>query len=131
MLILQDYSPADYPALKSLYRSRAMPVPAANLLAAHAKIAKRHSDGLIVAAGFLYVGDGMSWLSFLCTSPLATSAERHEALDGVMRALMQDAKQLGCRAVVATLRDKGLIERHHNHGFQTMEANVTSLFKKL
>ncbi len=84
---------------------------------------QRPEHGIIVpgvAAGFIYLTDGdLAILEHYVTNPLASSEDRHEALDEITKGLTVIAKRAGKGRVVASVQDAGFLDRSvRDHGFR-------------
>ena len=124
------YTPADYPAIASIWAARAFPALPPEALPANGIIVL--NDRLIVAFGFLYLSDSaIAWTEWLTTNPEAQPAQRHEALDLIIKSLEATARAAGRRILFVSLADRGLISRFIAHGFQAGDEQMTNLTKVL
>jgi hypothetical protein len=71
-----------------------------------------------VAAGFLYRTDSsVGMIHCLTSNPTATSAQRHEALDAVVEALLAASRHVGVKHLLCFSSDSSVIARSARHGF--------------
>lgn len=71
-----------------------------------------------VAAGFLYRGErGLAWVEGLISNPEARR-RAHEALDAVVSALLQSARDSGVRLILSTTAQPAVAQRARQHGFK-------------
>lgn len=81
-----------------------------------------------VAAGFLRrVEGGYAQLDTLTSNPMFGSLIRHEAIQLVVNALLQDAKDLKCIGIIAFSIDKGILNRAKTMGFHTLDHKLIAL----
>ena len=74
-----------------------------------------------IAAGFLRrVEGGYAQLDTLTTNKYMGSIIRHEGINKVVDALIQDAKDLQLRGIIAFSRDYSIIKRAEDLGFHTL-----------
>lgn len=87
--------------------------------------------GLVIeglCAGFLYKTDSaFAWLEFVVSNPASDKFKRNEALDLLIKSLLQEAARLGFSAVHTSSNHKGLIERYERQGFRVTDSNVTQM----
>lgn len=73
-----------------------------------------------IACGFLRkVEGGMGQLDGLCTNPEALPSKRHDAIDLVVNRILDEAKALGMRNLLAMSTDKSVLMRSQRHGFKS------------
>lgn len=83
-----------------------------------------------VCAGFLYKTDSsLAWLEWLVTNPMASSIERHEALDLVIDNLVSEAKAWGAKAIFTSTDNQQLVDRYTRHKFLPTDTKVTHLIR--
>ncbi len=81
-----------------------------------------------VAAGFLRrVEGGYAQLDTLTSNPMFGSLIRHQAIELVVNTLLQDAKDLKLRGIVAFSVDHGILNRAHTMGFHTLPHSLIAL----
>lgn len=82
-----------------------------------------------LAAGFLYITDtNLTWLEWVVANPEAEKEQRSKAVDAVIEALLDRAKELGFTRVFTSTNNPALEKRFHKHGFGSFDKNVTLLF---
>lgn len=73
-----------------------------------------------IAMAFLRICEGdMAMIDGLISNPVASSADRHVALDEVISELIKEAKTLGIKSLLAYSIDEGTIKRACRQGFET------------
>lgn len=91
------------------------------------------STGFIVegyCAGFLYKNDSkLAILEFIVSNPEADKQKRSEALDLLLQALINEAKESGYKAIFSSLSHPGLIDRYVKHGFEVTDTTMTNLMR--
>lgn len=92
---MRDYHPFnDYEQIFKWFQERGMKAPT------HLDLPKIGRIVPKVAAGFLVQTDTASAvLDFFITNPKASQSDRSQAIDSIVKELMQDAKDLGFRRV--------------------------------
>lgn len=74
-----------------------------------------------VAVGFLRVCEGnLAIIDSVMTSPLFESEIRHWALEGIVSALMDDARHFGIKKILAYSIDDGIKKRAKSFGFKEL-----------
>lgn len=121
MVILRRFSPSDdLPMLASWLKGRDLPTDFLDTLPAVGYVVHT-SNSLGVAAGFIrQVEGGYGMLDGYLTNPDVPPEIRHEALDALTAALLEEAKQLGISQLFAFSVDKNTIVRSQRHGFQQL-----------
>lgn len=77
-----------------------------------------YSDNRPIAAAFLrQMEGGHAQIDGLTSNPEATSAERHEALDAVIKETVESAKSLKIKVLMAWTRDEYTLKRGVSNGF--------------
>lgn len=73
-----------------------------------------------IAAGFLRLTDGnkTAWLEGLTTNPKESSQQRSRAIDLVVEGLIQKARDLGIKNIMAYTVEYSIILRSFAHGFK-------------
>lgn len=133
MVTMQDYSKTprlittqDYPLISSWWKARNWPAVPQEVLS---------TMGLIIEPycfGFIYSSDSkIAWLEFLCSNPATDSKERNEAMDILIEALVDLAKQQGFKFVFTSSVDTKLIDRLTKRGFGVTDKNVTHLLRSI
>lgn len=121
----RKYSPEDFEAIQSWYKSRDM-APLEDLIP---KI------GFIVpgvAAGFMMQTDTKCCiLEPFISNPLVDSEKRKEALDLIMGELILEAFQLGYNRIYGFSTVPSMVNRALKWGFKTVEKNSTTVCKEL
>ena len=75
-------------------------------------------EGFPVAAGYLRrVEGGYGWIDSLVTDATAPGASRNEALDLITTALVEEARRLELRGIIAFTKDQNTYSRAMKHGF--------------
>ncbi len=101
----------DYPILEAWWAIHKWPAPPANLLP---------PNGLIIdgkAAGFLYLTDSpIAWLEWVVGNPLCDKIERGQAVDRLIRGLLQRAQELGKTMVFSSTSQRTLAGRYEESG---------------
>lgn len=78
-------------------------------------------DGL--AAAWLFSAPPFAIIECLVANPAAEDAERDAALDAVVRAVLDDARQRGCKVVLATTGVEAVKARAQRLGFSMLSDN--------
>lgn len=87
-----------------------------------------YDDATPVAMAFLRRMEGnYAQLDGLASNPEASSLQRHEAIDRVVKKIVKHAKQLEIRSLTAYSIDKGALTRALTHGFVHLPHAVMSL----
>lgn len=85
-------------------------------------------NGHPIAAGFLRrVEGGYAQLDTLTSNKFFGSQIRHEGIKKVVDALINDAKDLQLRGIIAFTRDLGILSRAEDIGFKTLEHTLIAL----
>ncbi len=61
---------------------------------------------------------GSGQLDGLCTNPDALPSKRHEAIEAVVNRILDEAKALGMRNLMAMSVDESTLMRSKRHGFK-------------
>lgn len=81
-----------------------------------------------VAAGFMYDTDsGVGILEWVVSNPDSDKIKRNEALDLVVKSLLEEGKRMGKTFMFTSSNNKNLIERFVRHGFNLAEQDVTHM----
>ncbi len=81
-----------------------------------------------VAAGFLRrVEPDYAQMDTFISNPYFGSKVRHEALNKIIDALIDDAKQLELKGILAFTKDQGIFKRATERGFTVIEQALLSL----
>lgn len=121
---IQAYSPLDLEQINHWLELREWPQFEAHVLPKTGFIIKD------TAVGFLYKTDSSFCLmEWLVTNPLKSSEERDKALNQVIEALVQNAKDSGFKLIFSSLSDQGLVKRYTNSGFIVTDNNMTNLIR--
>lgn len=84
--------------------------------------------GTPIAAGFLRRCEGdVAIFDGLVTDPNADSSQRNQALDALVLALIDKAKELKLKGIIAWTRDKNTLMRGLKHGFVSETSTVLAL----
>lgn len=84
--------------------------------------------GYPIAAGFLRrVEGGYAQLDTLTTNKTYGSLVRHQGIEGIVKTLIQDAKDLQLHGIVAFTSDYSVIKRSEDLGFQTLKHSLIAL----
>jgi hypothetical protein len=89
-------------------------------------------DGL--AAGFVYMCDApLAWLAWLCVNKHSDkiAKEKWQALDAVIEALANVAKDRGCKLLFAETNNFVLGGRYTQHDFQAGDRGSSQYFRRL
>lgn len=85
-------------------------------------------DAIPVAAGFLRrVEGGYGQLDTFATNPYLGSKLRHEGINLIWNALLDEAKSLELVGLLAFSRDSGILSRAQSQGFQTVSDTLLVL----
>ncbi len=85
-------------------------------------------NGYPIAAGFLRrVEGGYAQLDTLTSNPMFGSLIRHQGIDLVVKALLEEAKTLKLHGIVAFTIDKGILSRAKDMGFVNCEHSLITL----
>lgn len=81
-----------------------------------------------IAVAFLRAVEGnFAMLDGLTTDPLASSIDRHNAIEAVVDTLIHMAKKYGYSKLVAYSVDDGTLKRAKTHGFEAVPHSVITL----
>lgn len=81
-----------------------------------------------IAAGFLRrVEGGYAQMDTLCSNPYYGSIIRHEGIDGVVKALIEDAKLLKLQGIIAFTEDTGVLSRAQSMDFNVLHHKLIAL----
>lgn len=81
-----------------------------------------------IAAGFLRrVEGGYAQIDTLVSNTYYGSLIRHEGINKVLSALIQDAKDLKLNGIIGFTKDDGVLARVKSMGFQVLNYNIVSL----
>ncbi len=81
-----------------------------------------------IAAGFLRrVEGGYAQLDTLTSNKMFGSLIRHQGIELVVNHLIQDAKDLRLKGIIAFTTDDGILERADQRGFTTLTHSVIAL----
>lgn len=82
-----------------------------------------------IAAGFLRKVEGnvVAQLDGLTSNPYFGSKIRHLGITKVVNALIEDAKDLKLKGIIAFSADKGILVRAEAIGFRTVNASIIAL----
>lgn len=81
-----------------------------------------------VAAGFIANAEfKFGIMDSFVTNPAATSEDRNEALTAIIERLIQDAKALGLKRLLAFSTDEGILKRQQHYGFAQLPNKLTIL----
>jgi hypothetical protein len=81
-----------------------------------------------IACGFLRIVEGdFAQLDTLVSEKQASSQMRHEGISMVVNALIEEAKRLKMKGIIAFTTDLSVIARARTLGFNTMPETVISL----
>lgn len=82
------------------------------------------------AAGFLYTTDSdFGVMEWIIANPNTKKEIRREALDLLIKALLEEADNKNIKAIFTSAEHKGLIERYKKHGFKITDRNMTNLVR--
>ena len=88
-------------------------------------------DGIPLAAGFLRrVEGGYGQLDTFATNPYFGSQLRHEAIEMLVDALMEDAKRLKLIGILAFSHEKTILDRAKEKGFQSLPDSLVAFNPK-
>lgn len=108
----RSYQKSDKEQLDSFYHSRNMPTLPESFLPKHGAIV----DGL--AAGFLYLSEGnLAFIEGLISMDHVPTMDRSRALDLVTEMLLEDAKRLNVKKVMAYTESQAVLNRAISFGF--------------
>jgi len=81
-----------------------------------------------IAAGFLRrVEGGYAQLDTLVSNPYYGSLIRHEGIDKVVKALIEDSKDLKLHGIIAFSEDSGVLSRARSMGFHEINQSLIAL----
>lgn len=81
-----------------------------------------------IAAGFLRkVEGGFGQFDTFATNPYFGSKIRHEAIELIVNALMDDAKRLKLHGILAFTHDNGILSRSLEKGYQLLPDKLLAL----
>ncbi len=81
-----------------------------------------------IACGFLRQVEGnLGLFDGLCTNPKMTSEVRHHALDFLVSEIINIARSMEMRCIMAWSVDNGTLSRSERHGFQRLKHQMISL----
>ena len=81
-----------------------------------------------IAVGFLRrVEGGYGQLDTFVTSPWFGSQVRHKGLDGIVNALMAEAKDLNLLGLIAVTKDTGIIKRAKSLGWNEISQTLIGI----
>lgn len=97
-----------------------------------------HPRGLADVPGFIVDGGAACWLlvfehgcgamlEFLVAAPGTSGEVRSEAIDAVVAAALDEARQRGLSFIYSTTSHPGVVERSKRHGFNIHTAGLTAL----
>lgn len=91
--------------------------------------------GLVVddiCAGFLYQTDSkIAWLEFIVSNPKSDKYKREEALDLLISSCINQAKDMGFKAIFTSVKHPKLKERYVQHGFTVGDEGTTEMFRRI
>lgn len=110
---MRRYCPSDYDEVCAWYEARGMNPPDRSMLPQVGYIVPG------VAAGWLCQTDcDLAFLDGYVTHPEASKERRHDALDAITGALLEDAGNRGFKTVLVLSKDEGIIARAGRHGME-------------
>ncbi len=87
-----------------------------------------HEGGEFIAAGFLRRIEGnIGWFDGLISNPEATGVVRNEALDTIVESLVEHAKKLKIKRIIAHTVDESIEVRSKRHKFRSLPHKLIAL----
>jgi len=85
-----------------------------------------------VAAGFLYLSNSkVAWLDWIVSNPQYRESDRKEALEMLIKALENVARQENYSIIISIARNKSLINIHKKLGYMVDEKPSYEISKKI
>lgn len=85
-------------------------------------------DGMTVAAGFLRrVEPCFAQIDTLVSNAYCGSILRHEGITNIVDSLIEEAKKLKLKGIIAHTQDKGTLERAISMGFHVIPQTIIAL----
>jgi hypothetical protein len=82
-----------------------------------------------IAVGFLRrVEPNYAQLDTFLSNPFFGSQIRHQGMTLVTEALINEAKDLGLKGIIALTKDKSILDRAKNQGFQVVEQTIMAKY---
>lgn len=117
--MIRKYLDSDYIQLQSWQKARGLNMPEHGYLS---------NIGFIVpnkASGFLYTtNSNICHLEMLCSNPDINKKDRDEAINSIVFAIIDTAKQLGFKVITSTTQIEAVKQRSLLHGFYPEEGHV-------
>lgn len=89
-------------------------------------------DGIDVCAGFIYFTNSkVAWLEFIVSNFNYKEKDRGEIINFTINILSELAKDNGFDYLYASLKNKSLIERYKQNGFEQGDSNCQEMIKKV
>jgi hypothetical protein len=121
---IRNYKSSDYSVISEWWKSHKWPVLPEHMLP---------KTGMIIdnfCAGFLYKTDSsIAWLEFIISNPSTKKEERADALDILIKGLVNRAKEDGFKTIFTSVEHPSLITKYKNNGFVIGDTNMTNLVR--
>lgn len=89
-------------------------------------------DGVDVCAGFIYFTNSkVAWLEFIVSNFNYREKDRGEIINFTINILSELAKDNGFNYLYASLKNKSLIERYKENGFEQGDSNCQEMIRNI
>ena len=131
-ITLTTFNKEDHLPIMAMWSAkRSRPLMDADLIPNHGWIAYNETKMPVGAATLLRIDTPYAIINNLVTNPDAPGQEREAAINMIIEALANDAKEFGCKIVGYGTNVAKMVPRCENLGFTVYDSNITVLGRKL